>query len=375
MTHKEFYDAANLTENPFRANPVLEEDPRMSIWVGYEKQQRDLIKLLERTRADQHGNVYMGLVYGALGTGKTHALLWAKYQIMKRRKEEFDSVAFYVQSLLKGKGLSFAGAFSEDIVSKSNLLAEVLSFRQFIRECIVDYKKVAKKPRETDKEVLEKIIPPDLHEIAERILNCENESDVRDLLTVKTDYEALLLFSKIVNLFVYDIKRESGSCRFKKAMYLFIDEMDILAECSAKEGRDINMLIRHIYDLCPYCFGMLLAFSGTAAEVGIIYNDYVQERVAKHIVLDYLQPDEAKDFVKAILDTARVDKKKNTGYYPFHEDAIDAVIATLVQITPRKLVMKMQQIIEECRLAGIDPKDGLITAQVLTDKNIWEEIP
>jgi len=133
MADREFYDAANLTENPFRANPVLEEDPRMSIWVGYEKQQRDLMRLLERTRADQHGNVYLGLVYGALGTGKTHALLWAKYQIMKPRKEEFDSIAFYVQSLLKGKGLSFAGAFSEDIVSKSNLLAEVLSFKQFIR--------------------------------------------------------------------------------------------------------------------------------------------------------------------------------------------------------------------------------------------------
>jgi hypothetical protein len=271
--------------------------------------------------------------------------------------------------------LSFAGAFSEDIVSKSNLLTEVLSFKQFIRECIVDYKKVEKKPKETDKEVLEKIIPPDLHEIAQSILRCEDESNVRDLLTVKTDYEALLLFTKIVNLFVYDIKRESGSCRFKKAMYLFIDEMDILAECTAKESRDINMLIRHIYDLCPYCFGMLLAFSGTAADVGVLWTDYVQERVAKHIVLDYLQHDEAKDFIKAILDTARVDKKRNTGYYPFHEDAIDAVIATLVSITPRKLVMKMQQIIEECRLAGIDPKDGLITAQVLTDKNIWEEIP
>ncbi len=374
MTNRAFYDAANLKENPFRANPVLEEDPRMSIWVGYDKQQRELMKLLERTRADQHGNIYLGLVYGALGTGKTHALLWAKYQIMKRRKEEFDSIAFYVQSLLKGKGLSFAEAFSEDIVSKSNLPSEILGFRQFLRECIVDYKKTEKKPKETDREVLEKIIPPDLHEIAESILHCEDESEVRELLSAKTDYEAVLLFTKIVNLFVYDIKQESGSCRFKKAMYLFMDEMDILVECSAKESRDINMMIRHIYDLCPYCFGILLAYSGSAADANLLWTDYVQERVAKHILLDYLQPYEAKDFVKAILDTARVDEKKNTGYYPFHEDAIDAVIETLVSITPRKLVMKMQQIIEECRLAGVDPKDGLITAQVLTDKNIWEEI-
>jgi len=177
---------------------------------------------------------------------------------------------------------------------------------------------VQHKPRETYKEVLEKIIPPDLHEIVESIVKCEDESDVRDLLTVKTDYEALLLFTRIVNLFVYDIKRESGSCRFKKAMYLFMDEMDILVECSAKESRDINMMIRHIYDLCPYCFGRLLTFSGTAADVGVLYTDYVQERVAKHIVLDFLQPDEAKHFIGAILDTARVDKESNTGYYPFH---------------------------------------------------------
>lgn len=375
MTHEQFYKAANITENPFRANPILEEDPRRGIWVGYDKQQRDLMKLLERTRADQHGNVYLGMVYGALGTGKTHALLWAQYQIMKQRREEFDSIAFYVQTLLKGKGLSFAGAFNEDIVSKSSLIGEVLNFKQFLRERIVEYKKEEKKPKEKDKEVLEKIIPPYLHELAEQFVNCEDESDIRALLTVKTDYEALSLFTKIVNLFVYKIKLKSGSHLFKKAMYLFLDEMDILADMSAKESRDFNMLIRHIYDSCPNCFGMLLTFTGTAAEVGVLFADYMQERVAKHIVLDFLQPDEAKTFVKEILDSARVEKKKNTGYYPFSEDAIDTIIATIVSITPRKIVMKMQQLVEECRIAGIDPKDGLITAQVLNDHNIWEELP
>src|SRR5207244_1317804 len=133
----------NLTTNPFRTTPVVEADPRMGIWVGYDKERATLVKYLTRTRADQVGNNNFILVYGDYGIGKSHALLWSKHLMLNTEKEAFDSVAFYVPTLKKAKGqISFAGAFVQDIVANSNLVRDLKEFKQFFRECIVDYKRI-----------------------------------------------------------------------------------------------------------------------------------------------------------------------------------------------------------------------------------------
>ncbi len=110
MTNDQFYEASNLTTNPFRTTPVVEADPRMGIWVGYDKERETLVKYLTRTRADQVGNNNFILVYGDYGIGKSHALLWSKHLILNTETESFESVAFYIPTLKKAKGqISFAG--------------------------------------------------------------------------------------------------------------------------------------------------------------------------------------------------------------------------------------------------------------------------
>jgi len=38
MDPRDFYARCNLTNNPFRPNPTNESDPRMDVWVGYQKE-------------------------------------------------------------------------------------------------------------------------------------------------------------------------------------------------------------------------------------------------------------------------------------------------------------------------------------------------
>lgn len=377
ITHEEFYKASNLTENPFRSNPIMEADPRMGIWVGYDKERDLFLKYLRRTRSDQVGNNNFLLIYGDLGTGKTHALLWARHHILTSTTEEFKSVAYYIPTLKKSKGqISFAGAFIEDIVGNSNLAHDLLVFKGFLEEQLVEYRKDNSLSVEIPRETLaEKILKSsELHNFAREILACDGEEDVRQLLSPKTDYEAMTLFAKIVNLFVFEFQLKSGKHRFKQAAYLFIDELDLLERCTAKEAREVNDLIRHLFDSCPSCFCLTLGFTATAAEIGVLFTNYVLTRVTKQIVLDYLQPDEAKNFVKAILDTARPDPKKKTGAFPFAEEAIDTIAAQIVSITPRKIVYDMQQILEEARLEGLDPRKGAITSKMLEEKGILAEV-
>ena len=377
LLHEPFYKSSNLLYNPFRTNPTVEADARKGVWVGYEKERETLVKFLTRSRADQVANINFLMVYGEYGTGKSHSLLWAEHYITQKAKDEFNSLVFYIPTLKKTKGvMSFQDAFIEDILNKTNILKEVSMFKLFLEDCTTRYRTDKALGLETTRDaILDQLLPSvDLSSLAKEIIRGDSVGDLEQILSPKSDYQALLLFAKLTNLFVFDYRLPSGVRRFKSAVYLFIDELDQLQTVSSKEAREVNDLIRHIYDLCPYCFCIALAFTATTAELPTMFTEYVLGRVSRQIVLDFLQPDEAKAFIRSILDTARVDDSGRTGYYPFSEDAATAIVSQIVSITPRKIVNRMQQILEEARLAGIDPSETLITAEVLDEKGIWEEI-
>jgi hypothetical protein len=376
---KEFYKSCNLTTNPFRSNPTHESDPRMNIWVGYDKEKKLLVKYLERTRADQVGNINFVMIYGDYGTGKSHALLWSKHQILEARKPEFNSLVFYIHTLKKDAGkLSFAGALREDIVGRSNLVAEVLMFRQFLEECAVEYRRDKNLgPEVARDDIIKQLLKSsELINCAQAILQCQNESAVKEFLTPKGlgDYQAMVTLTSLINLLVYEIELPHASRRFKKAAYLLIDELDLLATSTAKEAREVNDLLRHIYDNCPNCFCLVLAFTATAAELNVLFAEYVLSRVSRQIKMDLLGIDDAKLFVRDILDQYRISKGGKRNYFPFTEDAVESVVSQIPSITPQKVVNYMQQILEEVRLLGFEPANGAITADFLNDNDVINDV-
>ncbi len=257
MTHDEFYAAANLKHNPFRTNPAADADPRQGIWVGYSKQREVLSKYLERSLASKVGNVNFVMIYGEFGAGKSHALLWSQFQILHSKKEEFRSLAYYIKTMMKDKAkMSFAIAFEEDVVNKSSIISDILHYHQFVDECIVEFKRDnGLGPDVSWEKVAAQMVPSmEMLNLLREILNCKNENDVRQLLRPSGDHAAMLLFCRLTNLFVYPFALKAGERRFKQGVYLFMDELDELANCSAKEAREVNSLIRQIYDQCPNCF-------------------------------------------------------------------------------------------------------------------------
>jgi len=379
MDAKDFYKKCNLKSNPFRSNPVVESDPRMSIWVGYEKEKNTLLKFLKRTRFDQVGNNNFIMIYGELGAGKSHALLWSKHHVTVEKGSDYNSLAFYIQTLKRDAGkITFAGAFRDDIVQKSKLVIDLNEYKQFLIENIIKYKasnQIA--ASESNDKVIEQIFGSNnLSNFAKKLYKCDSNERILDLILPSnlTDYQALQIFTTIVNLFIYSMNGDEQN-HFKKSIYLLIDELDLLAYASAKEARETNELIRHLYDDCPNCFFLGLGFTSTSAELNILYDEYVLSRVTRQIILDFLNPEDAKTFAKEILNTARIDNKKNIDYYPFTEKAIHFVISQMVSITPRKIVNVMHQIIEEIRLLDFEvSSDKLITDSYLDENDIIEEI-
>jgi hypothetical protein len=320
------------------------------------------------------------MLYGGYGTGKSHALLWAQHQILVTKAEEFNSVAYFVPSLRKDKGkLTFAGAFVEDLVAKSSLVADVQAYRTFLGMCIFRYRDQMKIPESVKaEEVIERILPSvELYNFAKDIYKAETEAEVRSLLVPKgfNDYQAVVTFTRLVNLFVFDVNLPEGGRRFKQAVYLLIDELDdLLRTPNVKEVREVNDALRHIYDSCPNSFCLVIALSAEAAELTAAFEKYILDRIQKQIVFELLDKDDAVRFVAEVLQANRVDPASSDKFFPFDEAAIEAIISQLVEITPRKVVNVMQQVIEEARLAGVDPQKERISIETLDDREIMDEV-
>lgn len=380
MKPDEYYKKANLNDNPFRSNPNFAADPRASIWVGYEKQKKQLDKYLRRSLADQVGNANFLMLYGTYGTGKSHALLWAQNRILHAENKTFESVCYLIPTLRKDKGkLTFAGAFLDDIIAKSDLLANVQAYHNFLTECISHCRSAHDLGHEVPAErVIEILIPPvELNNFAKEIYHCQKEADFLHLIAPKTltDYQAMIIFTRLINLFVHEMEiSDTNKKRFKKGAYLFIDELDDLERASIKEAREVNDILRHIYDNCPNCFCMVIALSAEISQLPVLFFDYILSRIHRQIELLVLDKDDAVSFVREVFNSNRVAAEGEKDFYPFEEAAIETIASQLTEITPRKIVNTMQQVIEEVRLAGHDPADGLVTVDFLDEHEIVEEV-
>ena len=377
---REYYNKCNLRDNPFRSNPTFAADLRARIWVGYEKQRKLLDRYLKRSLSDQVGNANFLMLYGDYGTGKSHALLWAQNRILHDDSDTFNSVCYFIPTLRKDKGkLTFAGAFLDDILMKSSLIADLMKFNNFLSECITKFRKASGYDHDVSQEkIIEQLIPAvELYNFAKEISSCKEKEDYQKFITsrISADYQAMMTFTRLVNLFVHEIKiSEKEACRFKNGAYLFIDELDDLGRAPVKEAREVNDLLRHIYDNCPNCFCMVIALTAEISQIQVYFMDYILSRIHRQIELVVLNKDDAVSFVKEILENNRIDQDGLADFFPFEEEAIHGITSQLREITPRKIVNIMQQVLEEVRLVGHDPDESAISLDILDEHDIIEDI-
>lgn len=375
MDAKAFYAASNLHMNPFRQNPALDTDPRAGIWVGYDSERRQFLNMLLQSRSDSIGLSNLTLLYGELGAGKTHALLWARHQILTQKKEAFGSVAYHISSLRHDDKITFAGTFERDVVNKSDIVKDVSEFHQFLDEACTEYRKIHG-PLDKD-QIVEKLIPSrELSTLAKQIIHAEDEKAIREILLPSKagEFGTVGRFAALVNLFVLDIKVGVEERPWRKAAYLLIDELNLLVDASAKEQRMANEIIRNLYDACPNRFGFVLAFTASVAQVSLLFDEWVVSRVSKQIVMKTLPQQEAKEFILGILEHDRVEKPEKEPFRPFDENAIDTIVSQMSSITPRRIMKVMARVVETARTAGLDPSKELASSDFLDENGITDEI-
>ncbi|MGV8922344.1 MAG: hypothetical protein ACOH1L_03200 [Thermomonas sp.] len=358
-------------------NPAVASHERASLWVGYEKERERLMRVLTQARSDQLGSTRFFLMYGGFGTGKSHALLWAQNYILHQKREEFNACAYFMRSLkTQGGKFSFHRAFQEFIINQSDLLSDLEKFSHFLKDKISLYKRENGIPSDEDpKKVIAQIFAaPELINLAIKFYQANTKQELAAAIHVNDDFDSVLRFTSLVKLFTFNIPSTSISDnRFRRAVYLFIDELDDLMGATSKEGRAVNDHLRHLYDSCQGCFGLGVAISAELSELSAYFMDYVLTRIDRQIELSLLDKKQAIEFIKGMLSTRRITPAND--FYPFTEETIGYLVDQIVQLTPRKLVKAMYETIEQLRLGGYQPSpSNLVTLQVIEEFDIMEEV-
>ena len=135
----------------------------------------------------------------------------------------------------------------------------------------------------------------------------------------------------------------------------------------------MNDTLRHLFDRCPNRFCVIIALTADVTELQTMFFDYVLSRIVRQIELPLLGQDEAVEFVGEILEYSRINPEGDRGYFPFERVAVENVAARIPEITPRKIVNAMHEVIEGARLADHDPEQGPVSLQFLDENDIVEE--
>lgn len=381
---------ANLRENPFRITP----GENVTIWAGQPDLRMTLEKAIVSVRNDKVGLTECIALYGELGTGKSHALRFFQTYIETNRAD-FQSPCVYLETLRVANRVSFVDIYKailkrvgrQELVSFSKVL--VTRIETEIANCrakasALDHKAAHDRGekiddtwfRESLELVLKKYSP--MYGVFEQLSRdvdsawfyiSANNAGVGDgdlarmhiANQISSDFEAVEHLGMLVNL-MCGVKL-SGNATYWKAFYLFLDEVEILADLDTKHMVLINQSLRDLLNACPENFCMILGLTGDAALVEGLFSQYLLSRLTREpIPIPSLDQQTATEFLKEVLQQYRREPAANN-WYPFTNEAVVYIVSNTTDKTPRRLFMNCRRVLEMASGEGILSENREITRE------------
>ena len=114
--------------------------------------------------------------------------------------------------------------------------------------------------------------------------------------------------------------------------------------------------------------------TASAAELPQVFTEPMQSRTSEMIELQFFDHSQAKNFIKTVLDSYRLNSedKDKTGFYPFDEDTIENIISAVTNVTPRKIMRNMHMLIEEIRIN--EPNASIINWELIERLGLQDDL-
>jgi len=375
-----------------RFDLLLNPIENFKIYAG----RKDLIANLEKKidKSFKTGSAMHTVLWGPYGTGKTHTLYYIANYIERKGYSlkiihitcpslEDGSVIDLYQAIMFGIGKKTLYDIFQKIWNKAYAVFESKGAKTDIEKVEVIHSYVDHRDLAAVILYLQK--PSTIEHYAWKWATGEKCSakEKEELGVIKDNSDskdAIKTLIKLIEIYMQMFEKDG-----KKGLFiLMLDELENLQPLG--EAFDFIELFRRLAE-CREYFVMLLAYTAAAAEAVPVLNvGAVQQRLGypdNYISIDAFNQENAKNFISELfrllrprginLDKKLEEAKKVTNeivvekYYPFSEEAIDAIITNMfgkgVTLCPRTLEMAFTEAIGDALTQDKPPK--IISTDIL----------
>lgn len=323
-----------LKSSPFSLIPNAD----VRFWAGLPETKRALKDVIVSVRDDDVGSSEFVLLNGNYGAGKSHALRY-----FAREAREADGISIYLEDILAAPKLSFSALAQR--VSES-LDAEVsqrliTSVKDAFRQCRETTNAQQNVPVD-EFAIVRRFVPSPDHAAAMHIL----DSSSIPSLVAKDDYDVVRRLASILRL---STSRIGDNQPAFQATYLFLDEVEALADQTAAVQIAFFASLRSLINALPDHFALVLSFSLPTGVLESYVPPPIWERMTRPpIEVAQLSVEEATQFVKEYLECVRPDEGyvPPQPFFPFSQEAVLAIFDQETSLVPRRILGHLRRVWE-----------------------------
>lgn len=358
-----------LNSDPFA---ITASDTSVHRWAGREKEKSVLLDIVDSVRASDIGSSEFVIVHGEYGAGKSHALRFLTTKINEVDAQHYKGKAIYLQTVRVSQKVLFVEVYKViiDQLGKEFFQSLCTHISKQVNQAKVDYLNMV--PTEVRPQLMEDQTRY-LNETLDRMAPKSAIPYIKLMMTganggldrlwsfvrgeeqafpeiglssrVNNDYNAVATLAGIFKTMTAKIGDAQPAY---EAIYLFVDEQENLVEMKATESVQLLQSFRELINQLPNYFCMIWGFSADAALIeAVLPSPILQRLTRKYVELPTLQAEEAKVFVLQQLEGFRKPGFVATSpYYPFEEEAIDAALERIIDMTPRNIFKVLRAVLE-----------------------------
>ena len=337
-----------LKENPFGIVP----DAEVKHWAGMPETKSSLRDVVASVRPDDIGASEFVVLLGDYGAGKSHALRFFSHQINQKGG---GGCAIYLGEVMVGSGLSFSSLCLSIL---DHIKDKMSGIHRAIKDAVD--KSVNKMQQEhpgipvRPEAVIEQQIQPQDREMVKSLYGADRVPQMGN-----SDHAVA---KNLASLFRVMTSRIGDSPPPYAAVYLFLDEVEVVLEARQQQQAAFFGALRILINEVTEHFGMVLSFSQPVAVLEATIPEFLKERMTrKYIACEKLPVEGAKQFVQEFLGFVRIDGfSPPQPLYPFSESAVDAIFDHETALVPRRILMHLRRVFERSiRVEGLKPGEDI----------------
>lgn len=355
------FEEFDLTQDPF---PIAPES-NVGNWAGDQALREDLVDIVKGVRARDIGVSEFVVIHGEYGAGKSHALRYLRTHIAEN-PSEFEALPIYLERPRVSTKLNFEllSRYIIQQIGRERILGYCAKVREILDELVQEIAHSKGMADAKDKSTFldaayTKFRESDRNMIRLLASGTQQGSKVFEFLSggapcdAGDSYEGKIdsdfVAAKVLGDFFRVLTTELKPNRYvKEAIYLFIDECEMLLEAKSSESDLVFAGLRELINGVPYRFCLMMSFTAATALIEAIMPSHLLKRLTRpYIEIPMLSDVLALDFLRSQLDFHRPDNSNHKGsFYPFSDEAIAAIIAHQISLTPRNLFIDCKRVFE-----------------------------